>query len=263
MIWAIAIAVAAPHLLDGAGPPVPSPTVHVATDPTNFIAKASQGEPGTPGTPPSAAQATAPARPPGHWVTVSMCMVSGNHICPASQLCPDGTPMIHTYYLQDDGTATDDGYTCHTDGGPPQPGDILAAFQRIPMDPSPLTIQPPGGQTLVNFDTIYYTRPTTIDKTVTVLGTSVDFHITVASYTWHFGDGASTTTTDPGAAYPHQTITHRYARKGPATPSLDTTYQADYRIDGGAWQHLAQTVTIAGPRQQVTVRTATPHLVGD
>jgi len=126
---------------------------------------------------------------------------------------------------------------------------------------SPLHIQPPHGETLVNFDTIYFTDPTAIDKQITLLGATVDFHITAAAYTWHYGDGQAQTTTDPGAAYPHQTITHRYLRKGTATPSLDTTYQADYRINTGTWQHLNQTVTIPGTPQALTIRTATPHLV--
>jgi len=130
------------------------------------------------------------------------------------------------------------------------------------MQPSPLHIQPPHGETLVNFDSIFYTDPTTIDRSVKILGSTVDFHITVAHYTWHYGDGHSAQTTGPGAAYPHQTITHRYLRKGTVSVSLDTTYQADYRVDGGPQQHLSDTVTIPGPARRLTVLTATPHLVG-
>lgn len=143
----------------------------------------------------------------------------------------------------------------------PTLADIQTAFKQIPMSASPLNIQPPGGETLVNFDTIYFSEPTVIDKRISLLGASVDFHITVAAYLWHYGDGQTQTTSDPGAAYPRQTIVHRYLRKGTVKPSLDTTYQADYRIDGGSWQHLAQTVTIAGAPQALTIRTATPHLV--
>lgn len=140
--------------------------------------------------------------------------------------------------------------------------DVRRGFKSIKMTASPLHIQPPKGETLVNFDTIFFTDPTTVDKTLQVLDSKVAFHITVAHYTWHYGDGATAQTTDAGAAYPHQTITHRYLHKGRMAVSLDTTYQADYRIDGGPQQHLADTVTIAGTPQQLRVLTATPHLVG-
>jgi len=140
---------------------------------------------------------------------------------------------------------------------------IRTAFKRIPMKASALHIQPPNGETLVNFESIFYTDPTTIDKRIKILGATVDFHITVARYTWHYGDGHTAQTAGPGAAYPHQTITHRYLRKGRVSVSLDTTYQADYQINGGQERHLADTVTIAGPAQQLRVLTATPHLVGD
>ncbi len=80
---------------------------------------------------------------------------------------------------------------------------------------------------------------------------------------WHYGDGSTQTTTDPGAAYPDQTIVHRYLTKGQVSVTVDTVYQADYSIDGGAQQHLADTVTITSPAQQLRILTATPHLVAD
>jgi len=141
--------------------------------------------------------------------------------------------------------------------------DVEHAFKSIPMAPSPVYIQPPDGETLVNFDTIYFTTPFTNDVTLHVLDSSVAFHITVQKYVWHFGDGHSLTTTDPGAAYPDQTIVHRYLKKGPVSVSLETVYQADYAIDGAAQQHLADTVTTTSTPQQLTVLTATPHLVAD
>jgi len=169
----------------------------------------------------------------------------------------------HTYFLPDGSTYAS--YTsCPSDDEPEGPtiADITAAFKQIPMSPPPLHVQPPSGETLVNFDTIFYADPTTLDKTVTVLGTRVDFHITVASYTWRYGDGTTQTTADPGAAYPHQSIVHRYRHPEKVAVSVDTTYQADYRIGDGPRQHLAATVTIEGPKHSLRIRTATPHLVG-
>jgi hypothetical protein len=176
--------------------------------------------------------------------------------------------MQHLQYILTDGTITATTTQCPTDEPPgPTPADIYTAFKTIPLPTPDLHIQPPGGQTLVNLPTIYYTRPTTIDTTLTVLGTTIDFHITTATYTWHYGDHTTTTTTTPGAPYPHQTNTHTYPHHGTIHPSLDTTYQADYRIHTGnttgQWQHLTPTVTITGPPHTLTIHTATPHLTGE
>ncbi|MDN5744533.1 MAG: hypothetical protein L0H31_05350, partial [Nocardioidaceae bacterium] len=40
------------------------------------------------------------------------------------------------------------------------PGDVLTAFRRLHWPPSALTVQPPGGKTLVNFKTNFYTDDT-------------------------------------------------------------------------------------------------------
>jgi hypothetical protein len=173
--------------------------------------------------------------------------------------------MVRYQHVAADGTIDMSTTACPTDEEPsigPTVADIRTAFKQIPMAASTMHIQPPRGETLVNFDTIFYADPTTVDRKVTVLGATVDFHITVANYTWHYGDGATQRSTDPGAAYPHQSIVHRYRRKGTVTASVDTTYQADYRIDGGPLQHLDATVTIPGPSHRLRVRTAKPHLVG-
>jgi len=43
---------------------------------------------------------------------------------------------------------------------------------------------------------------------------------------------------------------------------VDATYAAEVRVDGGAWQPVAGTVTIAGTPQALRVVTARPVLVG-
>lgn len=197
----------------------------------------------------------------GHWEeTTATCPLGLPGTC-GLKVCPDGSLAKKHEYVLPSGDIGDS-YTACPSQQTVTTGDIKTAFKQIPMPASALHIQPPHGETLVNFDTIFFTDPFTLDKQVTVLDATVDFHITVAHYTWHYGDGTSTTTQDPGAAYPHQTITHRYLHKGTVNISLDTTYQADYRINGGPQQHLAATVTIPSPTQSLTIRTATPHLVG-
>ena len=198
-----------------------------------------------------------------HDITMNICDLNGTSSCGAQYACPDGSVMKVTYTYSDTGVISNKRYSCPGASPALTTADIDRAFKEIPMGPSPIHVQPPDGETLVNFDTIYFTTPFTNDVTLHVLDSSVAFHITVQKYVWHFGDGHSLTTTDPGAAYPDQTIVHRYLRKGPVSVSLETVYQADYSIDGAAQQHLADTVTTTSAPQQLTVLTATPHLVAD
>jgi hypothetical protein len=125
-------------------------------------------------------------------------------------------------------------------------------------------VQPPHGRTLVNFATNFYTtntRPTT--QTVTLLGQRVTVRGAPIAYTWHFDqDGAELRTSEPGAAYPDLQVTYRYLEAGTVHPSVDTTYAGRYRVNGGAWQTIPDTLTVPGQPVELKVLTATPHLVG-
>ena len=138
----------------------------------------------------------------------------------------------------------------------------VQTFRRITLPASELIIQPPNGRTLVNFDTNFYTEPLTFDRTVRLLGHRVDLHITVHSYRWDFGDGEGLTSTEPGAPYPKLEITHNYLRKAVYWASLDTTYTADFRVDGGPWRLVPGTVTIDGEAERLQAIEARPTLVG-
>jgi hypothetical protein len=141
--------------------------------------------------------------------------------------------------------------------------DVRRAFEELKLAPGTLVIQPPDGLTLVNFKTNFYTTTTTpTTLTVTLLDQPVTLEATPATYTWHFGDGQTTSTTDPGAAYPKLTITHDYQLKGDYLPSLSTTYTGRYKIADGPWQTIPGTVTIDGPGQPLRAIEAQPKLVG-
>ena len=144
----------------------------------------------------------------------------------------------------------------------PTPGLVARAFRRLPLPAAELVIQPPNGRTLVNFDTNFYTEQGELSRTVTLLGRQVELRIWPASFGWHFGDGESQESTSPGAAYPDLDITHSYAKKGRVSPSVDTTYAAQFRVDGGPWRDVAGTVTIPGTPQALRVVEARPVLVG-
>ena len=112
------------------------------------------------------------------------------------------------------------------------------------VDGSGITRQPPGSQVLVNLDAIVYTSSNERTMTTTVNGTPVTVVATPVSYTWTWGDGTTTTTTDPGAAYPNQTVTHRYASTAQdVTITLTTTWTATFTPDGQHTQPVTGTIT--------------------
>ena len=143
------------------------------------------------------------------------------------------------------------------------PGRVLRAFQRLTWPQSDLVVQPPGGQTLVNFDTNFYTGNTDPSRqTVTLLGQSVLIEATPTTYTWRFGDGETSSTSAPGAPYPALDVTHDYGKVGSFGPSVDTTYAGRYRLNGGPWIAIPETLTVAGAAQQLETVEARPTLVG-
>ncbi|SDN22902.1 hypothetical protein SAMN05192576_1794 [Nocardioides szechwanensis] len=141
-------------------------------------------------------------------------------------------------------------------------GLVAAAFRDLPLPPSELIVQPPNGRTLVNFDTNFYTETAPLDRTIRLFGQQVDLRIWPSSYEWHFGDGASTATESAGSPYPDLEITHNYTAKGQVGPAVDTTYSAEFRVNGGAWRPVPGTVTIPGDAVALEVVEATPVLVG-
>ncbi len=142
------------------------------------------------------------------------------------------------------------------------PGMVAAALKVVPLPPSVLQVQPANGRTLVNFDTNFFTGTRAFDVTITLLSQRVDLHIVPSAFGWRFGDGESLVTSEPGAPYPDLDVTHRYLEKGKVAPSVDTTYTAEFRVDGGAWEDVPGSVTIAGAPVDLEVLTATPTLVG-
>ena len=153
---------------------------------------------------------------------------------------------------------------------PPQPepgpgvtaGSVAAAFRELPLPPSELIVQPPNGRTLVNFDTNFYTETQPFDRTIRLLGQRVDLRISPSAFEWDFGDGAAVATASAGSPYPDLEITHSYTDKGTVGPAVDTTYTADFRVNGGPWRPVPGTVTIPGASVALEVVEATPTLVG-
>ena len=118
---------------------------------------------------------------------------------------------------------------------------------------SGITRQPPGPKVIISKAFIVYTNPAVRYQTTTILGTSIEVEFTPTSYTWGWGDGTTTTTTDPGAPYPHQTVTHHYQHSATGvTTTLPTTWTTRYRPQGESqWRTIDGTIT--------TTETSTPY----
>jgi hypothetical protein len=143
-----------------------------------------------------------------------------------------------------------------------RPGMVTRAFRRLSLPASELVVQPPGGRTLVNFETNFYTENGEFARAVDLLGQRVELRIWPAGYGWRFGDGATKQTAGAGSPYPDLEITHRYLSRGRVSPRVDTTYAAQFRVNGGPWRDVAGSVTIPGAAQGLRVVTARPVLVG-
>ncbi len=148
------------------------------------------------------------------------------------------------------------------------PGRVLRAFQSIPLPSGKLSVQPPGGRTLVNFDTIFSTEAAPFDEAVTLLGHQIRLRIFPTAYVWHFDQGASETTDWPGKPYERgvpieEYITHQYVDADvTVTPRVDVTWGAEYSVDGGEWLDGPGTVTSTGPEARLRIVEAKPVLTG-
>ena len=122
----------------------------------------------------------------------------------------------------------------------------------------------PAGKTLVNFDTIFYTDPQPVDLNLTILRQAVELQARPTSYNWFFGDGQSATTDSPGEPYPSKEIVHRYLDAGvTVNPHVEAVYSARFRVNGGDWQDIGETVTSVGPAIDLRVVEGTPLLSGN
>ena len=180
------------------------------------------------------------------------------------------TGTLYLIFRTDDRTGVRErfGETCLTPGDVRSLDTITPAMVRREMEglawpEAELGVQPPDGQTLINFDTNFFTdntAPTT--QTVTLLGQRVEIEATPVEYAWDFGDGSGRSTTSPGSRYPDLDVTHEYAEPGRLGPSVATTYAGRFRVNGGAWQQVPGTLTVPGEPVALRVRSASPHLVG-
>ena len=202
----------------------------------------------------------------GVWHHDPVCAMGGAQTCSELATCDDGSIQMYVWFQPNGGVPQPGTSSCPGDAtaAPPvvTPGLVLRALRRIPLPASELVVQPPGGRTLVNFETNFYTEQGEFTRVVRLLGRRVELRIRPETFTWHYGDGASEQTRSAGSPYPDLEITHRYLERGRVAVSVDTTYAADFRVGAGEWRPVAGTVTIPGEAEGLRIVTARPVLVG-
>lgn len=135
-------------------------------------------------------------------------------------------------------------------------------FQRLPLPPGGLNVQPDGRPALINVATNVFVDAAPVTLHATVLGRDVEVEATPSRFEWTFGDGGTLSTTDPGHAYPDMTTTHTYRRHGTWTITLTTVYSGRYRVAGETdWLPIAGTAHVASPAHPVQVIEAHAVLV--
>lgn len=143
------------------------------------------------------------------------------------------------------------------------PAMVLQEFRRVPL-PRLKSISQPADATLVNFATVFRVEAKPLERTLTLAGQRVDLDITPSSFSWAYGDGTTATTRTPGAAYPSRDVVHRYQQAHTTVRhQVTVTWSARWRLNGGAWQDVPGTVTVAGPSTELRIAEATPALSGE
>jgi hypothetical protein len=150
-------------------------------------------------------------------------------------------------------------------------GNIAAAdVARYLRDVTPpalaVTTSPPQNA-LAGLPTYFRTRPPDSLQPIPFGSPAVRETITLtpSAYAWAWGDGtASGWTTDPGDLYPRGTLTHTYARGGPARGTLVTRWGGTYTVtvDGRTFGPYDAIGTVTRPQSFVLpVATARSQLV--
>lgn len=203
------------------------------------------------------------------YITETACAIGGAQTCGETQQCTNGETQVVTYQVSSDGTQQAVGDNCPKLGEPEVQSEpqltiamVSEAFRRVPVPSSRVLIEPPNAVTLVNFETNFYTETSQFIRTVRILGRRVDLRIAPVRFDWRFGDGDGLRSAGPGAPFPDLQVTHAYARRSTVRVAVDTTYSASYRVNGGSWNPVPETVRIAGNGEPLTIIEASPTLVG-
>jgi hypothetical protein len=123
---------------------------------------------------------------------------------------------------------------------PPGPGRIIDRVIELVAAPdlhiAPSEIGLTGLETYVWID-----EPAPVSVSAAAGGTTVDARAFPSQYLWDWGDGNDTLTYDSGRPWTRHrpgTIEHVYETRGRYDLSVEVVWEAQWRINGGAWQAL-------------------------
>lgn len=144
---------------------------------------------------------------------------------------------------------------------------ILDEFHKTAFAKPTASIQPVGLKTLVNLPTYYELKwpaagfePGEADAT-TLVGRRVEIEPVFVSATYIYGDGEASGPIDTfGGPYPSGDVIHTYRQKMVAPVQINANYGGRFRVDGGAWIDVPDTVTIEGTPVNLTVAEAKARL---
>lgn len=201
---------------------------------------------------------------------VAGCQVNGQQI---------GSGFLYDIFARPRGSTqpwVNVGSTCFAAQVPGAAPTVTLAMLRDAMHNTPwatasISTQPVGDVTLVGLKTFYRLNWSSqgyepgeleaIDP-ARMLGRRVEIRPKIDHFTYVFGDGTTFgPTRSPGGVYPNGDITHAYPKTGSYAVRVDTTFTADFRVDGGPWTAIPETVTVTGPVTTVTVKAARAVLV--
>lgn len=88
---------------------------------------------------------------------------------------------------------------------------------------------------------VWVERPAPVAVSAAAGATTVDARAVASQYLWDWGDGNDTLTYEPGRPwnrYRPGSIGHVYETRGRYDLSVEVVWEAQWRINGGAWQAL-------------------------
>ena len=215
-------------------------------------------------------EAARAADPTATWVVYQLCKdgtSGGPEACANPRICTVDGRTGTFYAVIKNGKR--DGLACLTASEataadkPPIRSVVIQTFKTLDWSPSAVNVQPPGGKTLVNLDTNFFTTNTDATSIpVTLQGQNIVVTARPIAYRWHFDDATSITTTSPGAPYPNLDVAHVYEQTGDVAVSVDTQYgDASFTVNGGPSEAIPSTIWVAGESQDLEIVEAMPQLV--
>lgn len=123
--------------------------------------------------------------------------------------------------------------------------------------------------TLKNYHTNFWVDPNPQTFNTTIGGVPVEVRATPINYTYHYGDGTSITTTNPGYelgqdVWDQQTGTsHQYTSPGDYEFSVTTFFRGEFSVAGGPWLVMEGTGEVTSEPQLVRVWRTEVGLVAD